>query len=75
MLECYEKFSSTVTCRMIHDYYAASGGIGLTWLEVCQRQAKVILGVGPVYPVQVVTGMTLICQLQITWPVVRTFNN
>ena len=36
-LECFEEYSSTLTCRMIHSDYAASGGIGLTWLEVCQR--------------------------------------
>ena len=49
-LECSEEYSSTLMCRMIHGDYAASGEIGLTWLEVSQRQAKVTLEVGPVHP-------------------------
>lgn len=71
-LECFEEYSSTLACRMIHGDYAASGDIGLTWLEVSQRQAKVIPEVGPVHPVRIVIGMSLICKLQIVWPVVRT---
>ena len=71
-LECFEEYSSTLSCRMIHGDYAASGGVGLTWLEVCQRQAKVIPEVGPVYPVRVIIGMSLVCKLQIVWPVIRT---
>ena len=62
----------TLACRMIHGDYAASGGIGLTWLEVCQRQAKVIPEVGPVYPVRIIIGMSLVCKLQIVWPVICT---
>lgn len=71
-LECFEEYSSTLTCRMIHGDYAASGGIGLTWLEVSQCQAKVISEVGPVHPVRVVIGMSLVCKLQIVWLVVCT---
>ena len=71
-LECFEEYSSTLTCRIIHGDYAASGGVGLTWLEVCQRQAKIIPEVGPVHPVRVVIGMPLVCKLQVVWPVVRT---
>ena len=71
-LECFEEYSSTLTCRMIHGDYAASGGIGLTWLEVCQRQAKVLPEVGPVHAVRVVIDMSLVCKLQIVWPVVHT---
>ena len=71
-LECYEEYSSALACRMIHADCAGSGGVGLTWLEVCQRQAKVVPDVGPVLPVRAVIGMSLICQLQVVWPVVRT---
>ena len=71
-LECFEEYSSTLICRMIYGDYAASGGISLTWLEVCQRKAKVIPEVGPVHPVRVVIGMSLVCKLQIVCPVVRT---
>ena len=70
-LECFEEYSSTLICTMIHGDYAASGGVGLTWLEVCQPQAKVIPEVGPVHPVIVVISMSLVCKLQV-WPVVRT---
>ena len=41
-LESFKEYSSTLTCRMIHSDYAASCGIGLIWLEVCQHQAKII---------------------------------
>ena len=71
-LECFEEYSSTLTCRMIHGDYAASGGVGLTWLKVCQRQAKVIPEVGPVHLMRVVISMSLVCKLQVVWPVVCT---
>ena len=51
---------------MIHGDYAAIGGVGLTWLEVCQRQAKGIPKVGLVHPVsshRYVTGLQVIGSL------------
>ena len=34
---------------MIYGHYAASGGIGLTWLEVCRHQTKVFPNAGPAH--------------------------